>query len=136
MAILSQLGSMYSIEDELSIGPSAGEHSETEMTYPECKSIFRDFQFKLYLSKIPDPGTILRSPKNTNYKPNDEVQRKIAEYLKTIIGGNSKTIQQQLPEKMTSWAKVRIKDGDFIRCKASLAKMNRSSRDNSYVRVC
>ncbi|KLO12795.1 hypothetical protein SCHPADRAFT_829003, partial [Schizopora paradoxa] len=37
LAILAQLGSKYSLEDELSIGPSLGEVSKTETVYPDCE---------------------------------------------------------------------------------------------------
>ncbi len=134
LAILAQLGSIYSLEDELSTGPTPGELSRTETVYDECGIYLSTWDYYLKFTWTLDLGTILRSPRNGNYKPVEEVRHKIAEYLKTIIGGNSKTIQNQLPETMTSWAKVRIKDGDFIRSKASLTRMNRS-RDNSYIRV-
>lgn len=46
MAILSELGNIYSLEDELSTGPSRGDLSKTETVYPECKFIiFLIFNF-------------------------------------------------------------------------------------------
>lgn len=82
---------------------------------------------------IADPLTILRKPCRPNSKVEPLIQRKIAAHLATQFGGNLVHMLTLVPEKMDSWSKVRVKDGDWIRTKSTTTNLN--GRDQSFVRV-
>lgn len=83
------------------------------------------------------PNSILRSPRKVDFKPDNDLRRRLILYLAVVYGCDSREIKQILPAVMTRWGKVRIANGgDKIRanCAVSAAQAH-IIRDSSYVRV-
>ena len=84
-----------------------------------------------------DPMLALLGPCRANYRPDGEMRRRVATYLKAILGGQFNQILANIPRMMSSWSKLRIRDGgDRIQTLESFRRYRESRRDNTFVRVC
>ena len=76
----------------------------------------------------------MRYPKKVSYRPDISVRKKIAAHLGTLFGRRADQLLPFIPEVMESWGKVRIKGkGDYMR--TSCVKVNKTGRDQSYIKV-
>ena len=79
----------------------------------------------------------LLGPCRANYQPDGEMRRRVATYLKAILGGRFNQILANIPCTMPSWSKLRIRErGDRIQTLESFRRYRESCRDNTFVRVC
>jgi hypothetical protein len=139
-AYLGQLSALYDLEDELSsVKKLKDKLTRNEMVYSGCKPIqFVDWFNNIQFYSI-DPHSILRTPHNRTFQPDERIRSKIAGYFHLVMQGygcgkRRKDIQTKLPEIMPSWGKVRIAGGgDYIQAASASNKI--PERDCSWVRV-
>lgn len=86
---------------------------------------------------LPDPLSILRSPRTRNHRLEADVSRKMAQYFAEVYGCPWRDVQRLFPETVVRWGKVRIaNDGDNIRGAIAVsATQALTCRDASFVRV-
>ncbi|KAF8128237.1 hypothetical protein EV363DRAFT_1585187 [Boletus edulis] len=119
-----EMTSGYDLEEELGdIGrtrPHAGDPeqlSRGEYVYPDY------------------PMQVLLGPSCVTFQPNGDLRRRIANYLKQIIGGRSDQILANIPRTITTWSKLRIREGgDRIETSESFKRFRDSRRDNTFIR--
>ncbi|KAF7331329.1 hypothetical protein MKEN_00010500 [Mycena kentingensis (nom. inval.)] len=83
------------------------------------------------------PDFVLRSPVADNFAPDADVLKRIAEYYANIVGREAisvATMRALLPAMTFSWGKVRIRDGDSIRCAWVVSEDDEDVRDNTSIR--
>jgi hypothetical protein len=138
IAYLEQLAVRFDLDEELSTGENTSELSRGERIFVECMHIFLCKVLLTYLESLInlDPKSILRTPRNVNFSLSASLRRKIAGYFQSVLGGTRTTIENKLPTVMTSWGKVRIKDGgDAMRSSSASGSDQSSERNSSFVRV-
>ncbi|KAJ7777637.1 hypothetical protein DFH07DRAFT_911583 [Mycena maculata] len=110
-AYLEQLGARYDLEDELSTVSSRkkGELSRFEYIYPD-------------------------SPYKRQHLPDASTLKRIAGYFAAVLRKKVKNDKAQLPTVFQSWGKVRIVDGDSIRCMSAYGDGTNPARNNSFIR--
>ena len=83
-----------------------------------------------------DPLQGLLGPSNPRYQPDEDLRRRVAVYLKAIIGGRHDELISNLPRTMPLWSRLHIREGgDQIRTRRSFQSMAEGHRDNTFVRM-
>lgn len=62
-------------------------------------------------SGLPDPDQVLRPPRKLQYRPDQDLRRRISIYFQQVLGGRHTEFATQLPEVMPLWGKMRIHGG-------------------------
>lgn len=115
--------------------------SESECVIPGCESSLASLPYLVLViltDALQDPLSYLRRPCIDTYSPGDDIRRRIAKYMVSIMGrGTRAQFVQALPTIIPAWGKVRIGEGgDAIRAMiGSRARLGTHERNSSFVRV-
>ena len=78
----------------------------------------------------------LLGPSNPKYQLDEDLCRRVAVYLKAIVGGHHNELILNLPCTMPLWSRLHIREGgDRIRTRHSFQSMAEGHWDNTFVRV-
>jgi hypothetical protein len=78
---------------------------------------------------------MLHPPYKRDHIPDDEIREKISVHFAEILGEKTDVILGLLPEKIPSFGKLRIVDGDSIRSASACGDGSTAERNMSLVRV-
>ncbi|KIK91865.1 hypothetical protein PAXRUDRAFT_830475, partial [Paxillus rubicundulus Ve08.2h10] len=77
---------------------------------------------------------VLRAPRKLQYRPDQDLRRRVSIYFQQVLGGRRTEFAAKLPEVMPLWGKVRVRGGDAMRTSFAIQRLRQESRDNTFVR--